>query len=164
MDLAAESSPAPTWALFLLASPFFDPPAAHIWARTAVLSGMTAAMSGSWANCLDMSTQTPFSSLRAQRLKTLFHLPRTSTRVFLQECEEFLPLMVGNLLARYHTIVANLTGLNSRLRVLVTASASMKRCHQELKTKDFHISAGSGRSRSGCSGGRGGSRCRGSAR
>jgi hypothetical protein len=37
--------------------------------------------------------------------------------------------MVGNLLGRHPTIVANLTELNKRLRVLVTASASMKRCH-----------------------------------
>ena len=65
LDLAAESALALTWALFLLTSPFFDPPAAHIWARTAVLSGITAAMSGSWANCLNMSAQTPFSSQRA---------------------------------------------------------------------------------------------------
>jgi len=47
MDLAAEATPAPTWALFVLTPPFLEPPAAHIWARTAVLSGMTAAMSGS---------------------------------------------------------------------------------------------------------------------
>ena len=65
MDLAAESAPAPTQALFVLRAPFFEPPAAYIWARTAVLSGMTAAMSGSWANCLNMSAQIPFSSQRA---------------------------------------------------------------------------------------------------
>ena len=75
MDLASESAPAPTQARFLLWTPFFDPPAALIWARTTVLSGITAAMSGSWANCLNMSAHTPFSSQRAQHLKTLFHLP-----------------------------------------------------------------------------------------
>ena len=75
IDLAAESAPAPTQALFLLRAPFFDPPAALIWARTTVLSGITAAMSGSWANCWNMSAHSPFSSQRAKRLKTLFHLP-----------------------------------------------------------------------------------------
>ena len=58
IDLAAESAPAPTQALFLLRAPFFDPPAALIWARAAVLSGITAAMSGSWANSWSMSAQT----------------------------------------------------------------------------------------------------------
>ncbi len=47
MDLAAESAPAPAEALFWLWAPFFDPPAALIWARTTVLSGITAAISGS---------------------------------------------------------------------------------------------------------------------
>ena len=65
MDLAAEATPAPTWALLVLTPPFLEPPAVHIWARTAVLSGMTAAMYGSWANCLNMSAQTPFSCQRA---------------------------------------------------------------------------------------------------
>ena len=65
VDLAAEATPAPTQALFVLAPPFLEPPAAHIWARTAVLSGMTSAISGSWANCLNMSAQMPFSSQRA---------------------------------------------------------------------------------------------------
>ena len=111
---------------------------------------------------LGAGAQNPVNYLN--ETSTLSLLPRASTRVFLQECEEFLSLMVGNLLGRHPTIAANLTELNSRLRVLVTASASMKRCHQELKTKDFHISADSGRSRSGCAGGRGGSRCRGCAR
>lgn len=78
MDLAAESTSAPTQALFLLRAPFFEPPAAHIWARTAVLSGITAAISGSWANCLNISAQTPFSSQRAKRLNILFHFPYLS--------------------------------------------------------------------------------------
>ncbi len=65
MDLAAESTSTPAQALFLLTAPFLDPPAVHIWARTAVLSGIAAAMSGSWANCLNISAQTPFSSRRA---------------------------------------------------------------------------------------------------
>ena len=38
MDLVSESARAPTWALVSLTSSFFDPPAAHVWARTAVLS------------------------------------------------------------------------------------------------------------------------------
>ena len=65
MDLAAEATPALTWAPFVLAPLILEPPAAHTWARTAVLPGMTAAMSGSWANSLNTSVQTPFSSQRA---------------------------------------------------------------------------------------------------
>ena len=75
MDFAAESAPAPFQAQFLLSVPFFEPPAAHIWARTTVLSGMTAAMSGSWTKCFNMSAQTPFASQRADCLKKLLHLP-----------------------------------------------------------------------------------------
>jgi len=116
MELAAESASAPTKALFLLRAPFFDPPAAHLWARTAVLSSMTAAMSGSWANCLNMSAQDAvlfptcaaleytvplaitvwqFTPLGAgaqnpvnclNETTTLFLLPRVGTRVSLQKC------------------------------------------------------------------------------
>ena len=69
---------------------------------------------------LGTGAQNPVNCLN--ETSTLSLLPRIGTRVFLQECEEFLPLMVGNLLGRHPTIVANLTELNKRLRVLVTAS------------------------------------------
>ncbi|MCY3991856.1 MAG: hypothetical protein OXF50_11595 [Caldilineaceae bacterium] len=64
MDLVAESAPPPIWAPFLPTSPFLTRPLRTYGPRTAVLSGMTAAMSGSWASCLNMPAQTLFSSQR----------------------------------------------------------------------------------------------------
>ena len=55
-------------------------PQIHVKAAniTTELSGMTPAMSGSWTTSWNMSAQTPFSSQRAYRLNTLFHLPQLS--------------------------------------------------------------------------------------
>ena len=42
------------------------------------------------------------------------------TRVFLHKCVKFLPMMAGDFIGRHPTIVANLTELNRRQRVLVS--------------------------------------------
>ena len=49
---------------------------------------------------------------------TLFLLPRVGTRVSLQKCLQPLPLMVGNLIGRHPTIVANVTKPFKRQRNL----------------------------------------------
>ena len=152
MDLAAESAPAPTQALFLLTSTFFDPPAAHIWARTAVLSGLTAAMSRLLSElfehvgpstvlfpaCVALEDTVPlaisvwqFTPLGAAaqypvnclyETATLFLLPCIGTRVSLQKSVKFLPLLVGNSLCRHPALVANVTVRIERQRDLVPCS------------------------------------------
>ena len=55
---------------------------------------------------------------------TLFLLPCIGTRVSLQKCVQFLPLMVGNPIGRHPTIVAILTESIKRQRDLVSLAQS----------------------------------------
>ncbi len=67
---------------------------------------------------LGAGAQNPLNCLNATA--TLFLLPCVGTRVSLQKCVKFLPLMVGNSLCRHPTIVANVTELIKRQRDLTT--------------------------------------------
>ena len=65
---------------------------------------------------LGAGVQNPVNCLN--ETSTLFLLPCIGTRVTLQECVKFLPLIVGDL-SRHPTIVAVLTEHNKRQRNLV---------------------------------------------
>ena len=65
---------------------------------------------------LGTGAQNPVNCLN--KTATLFLLPCVGTRVSLQKCVQFLPLMVGNSLSRHPTIVAIVTKRIKRQRDL----------------------------------------------
>ena len=66
---------------------------------------------------LGAGAQNPVNCLN--ETSTLFLLPCIGTRVTLQECVKFLPLIVGDLIGRHPSIVADLTKHNKRQRFLM---------------------------------------------